>query len=117
MIQDQDLTLSMTDQQADIMATMAVQTTVAPAVARLRAVPKFDPARHLVRAVPEKKMSMQELGFAEDVGVSPVAVSSPFQLFTPDAVDIMRNEVFCVPDVYKFSSNIAKSQLRGYAKE
>lgn len=100
-----------------MMATVAVQTTVAPAIARLRAAPKFDPMRHLVRAIPEKKTSMQELGFAEDVGVSSVAVSDPFQLFTPEAVDIMRDEVFRVPDKYRFSSNIAKSQLRGYAKE
>jgi hypothetical protein len=106
----------MPDQEVDMLATVAVQTTVAPAVARLRAVPDFDPARHLVRAFPEKKMSMQELGF-EDKGVSPVAVSEPFQLFTPEAVDRMRDEIFCVPDKYKFSSNIAKSQLRGYAKE
>ncbi|KAL5386739.1 hypothetical protein PMIN06_010543 [Paraphaeosphaeria minitans] len=107
----------MSDQPADMMATVAIQTTVAPAVARLKAVPKFDPARHLARAFPEEKMSMQELGFAEDIGVSPVAVSVPFQLFTPEAVNIMRDEIFCVPDKYKFSSNIAKSQLRGYAKD
>jgi hypothetical protein len=106
----------MTDQEVDMLANVAVQTTVAPAVTRLRAVPRFDPAQHLVRAFPEKKMSMQELGL-EDEGVSPVAVSEPFQLFTPEAVDMMRDEIFCVPDKYKFSSNIAKSQLRGYAKE
>ncbi|KAF9730601.1 hypothetical protein PMIN01_11470 [Paraphaeosphaeria minitans] len=88
----------MSDQPADMMATVAIQTTVAPAVARLKAVPKFDPARHLARAFPEEKMSMQELGFAEDIGVSPVAVSVPFQLFTPEAVNIMRDEIFCVPD-------------------
>ncbi|KAJ4344599.1 uncharacterized protein N0V89_012343 [Didymosphaeria variabile] len=99
------------------MATVAVQTTVAPAIARLRAMPKFNPDQHLVGALPAKKMTMQELGFEEDVGVSPVAVSDPFQLFTAEAVKFMRGEVFRVPEKYKFSSNIAKSQLRGYAKD
>lgn len=112
-----DLTDIKSDQQLDPMATIAVEIAMAPAVARLRAVPKFDPALHLVGARPASKMSMQEVGFEEDVGVSPVAVSEPFQLFTAEAVDIMRDEIFRVPEKYKYSSNIAKSQLRGYAKE
>ncbi|KAL1595716.1 hypothetical protein SLS60_009405 [Paraconiothyrium brasiliense] len=107
----------MSEQQVDTMATVAVQTTMAPAIARLRAAPKFNPAWHLVGALPARKMTMQELGFEADVGVSPVAVSDPFQLFTAEAVEFMRDEIFQVPDKYKFSSNIAKSQLRGYAKD
>lgn len=104
--------------QIDPMATVAVQTDVARTVARLKAVRDvFDPARHLVGELPASKMSMKDLGFPEDVGVSPVAVSHPFQLFTVEAVKIMREEIFNVPDKYKFQSNIAKTQLRGYAQE
>lgn len=79
--------------------------------------PRFDPARHLVGAIPTKKTSMEDLGYPKDMGVSPIAVSDPFQLFTNEAVEIMREEIFRVSNQYKFKSNIAASQLRGYAKE
>ena len=115
-----DLTKTMLGQEINPMATITVGTVPAPTLATIKAVhdvPEFDPARHMVGQLPAKKMSMKELGFAEDIGVSPVAVSEPFPLFTAEAVDIMRQEIFRVPDKYKFQSNIAKSQLRGYAKK
>ena len=80
-------------------------------------VPEFDPSRHLVGELPAKKTTMKDLGLPEDIGVSPVAVSDPFQLFTTEAIAIMRKEVFNVPDEFKFQSNIAKCQLRGYAEQ
>ncbi|KAF2262429.1 hypothetical protein CC78DRAFT_606134 [Lojkania enalia] len=81
-------------------------------------VPQFDPVKHLAFQVP-KTLMMSDLGFADDVGVSPVAVTYPFQLFTREATQIMRSEVL-KPEVREsctFSSNIAANQLRGYAKE
>ncbi|KAF1971371.1 hypothetical protein BU23DRAFT_471008 [Bimuria novae-zelandiae CBS 107.79] len=102
------------------MATVAIQTTLVAKIAQLTAVrhgPRFDPARHLVGDLPAKKKSMKDLGFPEDIGVSPLAVSEPFQLFTVEAVEIMREEILNVPEKYKFKSNIARSQLRGYAKD
>lgn len=60
---------------------------------------------------------MEELGYSKDRGVSPIAVSQPFQLFTEEAVHEMRREIF-KPEVLencKYSSNIAACQLRGYA--
>jgi hypothetical protein len=60
---------------------------------------------------------MKDLGFAEDVGVSPVAVSQPFQLFSKEAVQQMRNEILFNPKVIEecsHRSNIAASQVRGY---
>lgn len=59
---------------------------------------------------------MTELGLG-DKGISPVAVSEPFQLFTADAIKQMRSEVLskAVFDNCKYSSNLAQCQLRGLA--
>jgi hypothetical protein len=78
----------------------------------------FDPSRHLSFQAPKKVWSMEELGFAES-GVSPNAVSEPFQLFTEDAIKQMRAEVLskAVLDNCQYSSNIAQCQLRGMAPQ
>jgi hypothetical protein len=79
----------------------------------------FDPTRHLANAPVPKTITMREIGYAEDTGVSPVGVSMPFQLFSPEAIQQMRREIF-QPEVmanHSFSSNIAACQLRGYAKQ
>ena len=61
---------------------------------------------------------MEEIGLA-DKGVSPVAVSEPFSLFTKEAIQQMRAEVLSknVLENCKYSSNIAQCQLRGFAPE
>jgi hypothetical protein len=53
----------------------------------------------------------------EGTGVSSTAVSEPFELFTPEAVHMMRNEVLAdeVWDKCRFASDIAACQLRGMA--
>jgi len=78
----------------------------------------FDPAKHLKFEQPGKVWSMAELGMAEK-GVSPIAVSEPFSLFTEEAIQQMRAEVLSKPvwDNCKYSSNIAQCQLRGFAPE
>ena len=76
----------------------------------------FDPEKHLNFEPPTKIFTMEELGF-QDVGVSPNAVSEPFQLFTSEAIQQMRAETLR-PEVFEncqYSSNLAKGQLRGYA--
>lgn len=78
---------------------------------------EFDPQKHLDFTPPQKVTLMKDLGFAEDAGISPVAVSQPFQLFSQDAVQQMRAEIF-QPEVLKncaFRSDIAACQLRGYS--
>jgi hypothetical protein len=77
----------------------------------------FEASKHLAFEMPEVVM-MEDIGFAKDAGVSPVAVSKPFQLFSHEAVQQMRREVLDVRDNHPenvFSSNIAPCQLRGYA--
>lgn len=78
---------------------------------------KFDPKKHLAYAPKPKTIMMRDIGFAEDVGISPVAVSQPFQLFSPEAIQQMRSEIFKkeVMENCSYSSNIAACQLRGYA--
>jgi hypothetical protein len=77
----------------------------------------FDASKHLTFEMPEVVM-MEDLGYTKDAGVSPVAVSKPFQLFSHEAVMQMRQEVFDVRDNHPehvFKSNIAVCQVRGYA--
>lgn len=76
----------------------------------------FDPEKHLNFKFPSKIYSMKEIGL-KDVGVSPNAVSEPFQLFSPEAIkqmraETLRSEVF---ENCQYSSNLAKGQLRGFA--
>lgn len=80
---------------------------------------EFDPNKHLAYTPPSQIIMMKDIGYAEDTGISPVAVSLPFQLFSPDAIQQMRSEIF-KPEVMEncsFSSNIAACQLRGYASK
>lgn len=83
-----------------------------PAFGRL-----FIPNKHIQYEEPAHIHTMEEIGFPASKGVSPVAVSDPFRLFSEEAVDIMRNEIFDpeVQEKYSYTSDIAPKQLRGYA--
>ena len=77
----------------------------------------FDPLRHLTFKRPSKVYTMKDLGLPEHTGISPVAVSEPFPLFTQEAVRRMREEVLH-PDVLEncqYSGHLAQCQLRGFA--
>ncbi|EEH19151.1 hypothetical protein PABG_01470 [Paracoccidioides brasiliensis Pb03] len=78
---------------------------------------RFDPQKHLQFSPPSKVHSMKELEYSHDVGLSPIGVSDPFPLFSPEAIFQMRKEVLNdqVWAKYHFSSNLSQSQLRGYA--
>jgi hypothetical protein len=97
--------------------------TIAPASKKLInpavASTAFDPKKHIAFEEPPSILMMKDIGFAENVGISPVAVTQPFQLFSPEAIGIMRSEI-AKPEVrarYHYASNIANAQLRGYARE
>ena len=77
----------------------------------------FDPKKHIDFTPPTNILTMSDLKLPEGTGVSPFAVSDPFQLFTQEAVQRMRNEIFSkeVLKNCKYSSNLAQCQLRGYA--
>jgi hypothetical protein len=77
----------------------------------------FDPTKHLAFTPPDKVLTMKDIGYLEDTGISPVAVSNPFPLFSKEAVERMRDEIL-KPEVMEecgFQSNLAASQLRGYS--
>ncbi|KAI0539226.1 hypothetical protein GGR58DRAFT_242257 [Xylaria digitata] len=79
----------------------------------------FTPAKHLAFKEMPNVHTMKELGFSEATGVSPVAVSEPFRLFTEEAVMRMRQEVLS-PEVFEncqYSSNLAHCYLRGFANK
>jgi hypothetical protein len=77
----------------------------------------FNPNKHLQYEEPKHVYTMEDIGFAASTGVSPVAVSEPFHLFSEEAVNIMRNEILDprVQEKYTYSSDIAAKQIRGYA--
>ena len=77
----------------------------------------FDPAKHLAFVPPPKVYTMKDLDFPEDAGVSPIAVSEPFPLFTQEAIERMRAEIMSdkVWENCQYSSNLAQCQLRGFA--
>lgn len=77
----------------------------------------FQPEKHLTYKEKAEVLMMKDIGYPEDRGVSPVAVSKPFPLFSEEAVHEMRSEIFKkeVMENCSYSSNIAACQLRGYA--
>ena len=79
----------------------------------------FQPDQHLAFQPPESIISMKDIGYEEGVGISPMAVSQPFQLFSPKAVQNFRNEILSprVLEKYSCHSNIAASHLRGFVAE
>ena len=79
----------------------------------------FNPEKHLAFKAPERVYTMKDLHLPDDNGVSPIAVSEPFPLFTPEAVLRMRAEVLNkeVMANYQYSSTLAQCQLRGFAAE
>lgn len=77
----------------------------------------FDPKEHLQYEPPSKVHTMKDLSLPENTGISPIAVSEPFHLFTTGAIHRMRAEVLSkdVWDKCQYSSNLAQCQLRGFA--
>ena len=78
---------------------------------------EFDPGQHLRYEPPKSTILMTGIGYKEDTGISPIAVSEPFRLFSTEAIQKFRDE--CLSDEvfanYSVRTNIAACQLRGYA--
>ena len=72
---------------------------------------EFDPKKHLAYSPPSKVYSMSDIKL-KDSPLSSFAVSEPFRLFSPAAVERMREEIFQpqVMENYKYSSNLAPAQ-------
>lgn len=103
-----------------VIGTIPKRNVAVPEI-RTQAIPskqEFDPAIHLDFQPPPKIWTMKDFGL-QGYGLSPVAVSEPFPLFTPEAVRRMREEAFSPEVVEKcqYSSDLAQCQLRGYANK
>ncbi|RAH69890.1 uncharacterized protein BO66DRAFT_452487 [Aspergillus aculeatinus CBS 121060] len=89
-------------------------------IQRARAVEKvdFDATKHLATATPGKVFMMKDLGF-EGAGISPTALSEPFPLFTPEAVQQIRAEIFSEPVLRdcQYASSFATNMIRGYGPQ
>jgi hypothetical protein len=54
---------------------------------------KFDQSIHLAYTNAAKVLSMEDVGYPKETGISPVAISEAFPLFTPAAIELMRAEI------------------------
>ena len=77
----------------------------------------FDPERHLQFLPPTCIYTMKEIGL-EGQGISPVAASEPFPLFTPEAIKQIRAEIFSelVLRDCQYASSFAKNMVRGMGR-
>lgn len=75
---------------------------------------KFNPDRHLDFQPPERIYTMKEIGLAGR-GISPNAVSEPFSLFSAEAIQQIRAEVFSeeVLKDCRYASTFNKNMVRG----
>ena len=77
---------------------------------------QFDPEKHLGYASDPKTFSLSDMGVISEQSISSVAISEPFPLFTEEAVQAMRSELFTqeVWENCKFSTEFAHCQIRDY---
>ncbi|KAJ0382268.1 hypothetical protein COL922a_012915 [Colletotrichum nupharicola] len=54
----------------------------------------FNPDQHPAFVEEPKKLTLKDVSLPEDIGISPVACSEPFPLFTEEAIQTMRQEIF-----------------------
>lgn len=81
---------------------------------------QFDAEKHLVQAARPLVLRWEALGYQwSQSQLSPVAVSQPFPLFSPEAIDEMRKEIFQdeIWEKHQYASKLSSCQLRGYAKD
>ncbi|GKZ67836.1 hypothetical protein AnigIFM50267_002388 [Aspergillus niger] len=78
----------------------------------------FNPKKHLNFQHPKGLTTMKEIGL-EGRGISPVAASEPFPLFTAEAIKQIRAEIFSEPVLRycQYSSSFAKNMVRGMGRE
>jgi hypothetical protein len=80
---------------------------------------QFIPEKHLSFKNEPKTLSMEDIGLLSDKSISHVAISEPFPLFTEEAIQTMRGEIFTteVWENCRYSSEFAGCQIRGYCEK
>ncbi|KAI1394407.1 uncharacterized protein F4822DRAFT_439967 [Hypoxylon trugodes] len=78
----------------------------------------WDPKKHVAYQPPANIHTMREIGI-EGHGISPNAVSDPFPLFSQDAMQQMRREIFSEPVLRdcRYSSDFIANMVRGMGHE
>ncbi|KLP14290.1 uncharacterized protein LW94_3935 [Fusarium fujikuroi] len=81
-------------------------------------VEEFDAKKHVNFEFPKRTYTMKEWGY-ESQGVSPIAASDPFSLFTEAAVKQVRRELLSedVLRTCQYASAFTKNQIRGYTQK
>ncbi|KAH7218087.1 hypothetical protein DER44DRAFT_650054 [Fusarium oxysporum] len=79
---------------------------------------EFDAKKHVNFEFPKRTYTMKEWGY-ENQGVSPIAASEPFSLFTEAAVKQVRRELLSedVLRTCQYASTFTKNQIRGYTQK
>ncbi|KAI1054219.1 hypothetical protein LB506_010285 [Fusarium annulatum] len=79
---------------------------------------EFDAQKHVKFEFPKRTYTMKEWGY-ENQGVSPIAASDPFSLFTEAAVKQVRRELLSeeVLRTCQYASTFTKNQIRGYTQK
>lgn len=75
---------------------------------------EFDASKHIAFEAPENIITMKDIGL-EGHGISPNAVTAPFSLFSQEAIEQIRAEVFSdeVLRDCQFASTFNKNMVRG----
>ncbi|EGU83298.1 hypothetical protein FOXB_06149 [Fusarium oxysporum f. sp. conglutinans Fo5176] len=79
---------------------------------------EFEAKKHVNFEFPKRTYTMKEWGY-ENQGVSPIAASDPFSLFTEAAVKQVRRELLSedVLRTCQYASTFTKNQIRGYTQK
>ena len=81
-------------------------------------VEEFDAKKHINFEFPKRTYTMQDWGY-ENQGISPIAGSDPFPLFTEAAAKQVRRELLSddVLNTCQYTSTFTGNQIRGYTQE
>jgi len=79
----------------------------------------FDPAKHLCFQPPTGVYTLKDLQISEESGISPIAITQPFPLFSPDGVRQLRKDLFRkeILDYYQWPVSDKVCKLRGFGKK
>jgi hypothetical protein len=82
---------------------------------------KFDPEKHMNFSPPSKFYTLNELGLSPEGAISPVAITEPFPLFTPEGIEEIRADLFrremLEKHMYKEPKHPGVYKLRGYGPD
>lgn len=78
---------------------------------------EFDSSKHHHIERPAWKKQLEDLGYNNDTGISEIGVTAPFQMFSDEAIRLMRRDILSKPvqENCIFASPRSPYMIRGYA--